>query len=299
MVGEQAARRPGRLSRRVFCGGLAIALAGDGRATAQVAVPRRIAALDWAACEMLVALGIEPVAIADAKGFSQQFPHSALSPGTVDLGARWEPNLELLKQLAPDAVLVGGLGIFPIAEGIAPPLVVQLYDGKAPPLATATRSLLELGKALSLEMRAERYVAQVQATFERVRERLTGQRKAILIVTMEPDGLDVVIHGRNGLIGNCLERVGLQNAWVGEENRWGFRKSGVEQLLRFVDADVRLLVIDQGARTDRALRSLAGNDIWKMVMPRPEALVRLPPLFPFGALPTARHFVLGLETAMA
>lgn len=266
---------------------------------ARVATPRRIAALDWAGCEMLIALGIQPVAIADAKGFSQQFPYSAVSPGTVDLGARWEPNLELLKQLEPDAVLVGGLGTFPIAESIARPLVVQLYDGKAPPLISAARSLLELGKALSLEARAERYVAQVQASFDSARGRLVRHRKAILVVTVEPDGLNVVIHGKKGLIGNCLERVGLRNAWGGEENTWGFNKSGVEQLLRFVDSDVLLLMIDQGVRTERALRSLAGNHIWQMVVHDPETLVRLPTLFPFGALPTAWHFVLGLETAMA
>lgn len=267
---------------------------GGGASVARSDPPRRIAALDWAGCEMLVALGIEPVAVTDVRGFSGQFPHCALPVGTVDLGARWEPNLELLMQLLPDAILVGGRGVFPAAESIAPPLVLQLYDGKTPPLAAAMRSFQAFGEILSLEARAERYVSQVQSSFETARERFAAYRKPVMVATLEPDGLNVVIHGRNGLIGNCLEKVGLQNAWTGEENSWGFRKTGMEQLLRFPDA--LILIIDQGTRTDRALRLLAGNDIWQMILHNVGTVVRLPALFPFGALPTARHFVRNLAT---
>jgi ABC-type Fe3+-hydroxamate transport system substrate-binding protein len=270
---------------------------GSRARIAYAASPRRIAALDWAGCEMLVALGVEPIAVADVSGFSHQFPHSVLPPGTIDLGARWEPNLELLRQLAPDAILVGGRGVFPIAERIAPPLVVELYDGKTPPLTAAARSLLELAQALALEARAEQCVSEMQLLFEKMRKRFVGQQKRVLVATLEPDGLNVVVHGRNGLIGNCLERVGLQNAWIDEENRWGFRKTGMEQLLRFPDAVV--LVIGQGTRTDRALRLLANNDVWQMVMSNAGPVIRLPAFFPFGALPTARHFILSLETLIA
>lgn len=293
MVGKTVRVPPGRLSRRGFCAGLALAITGGGPRNARAALPHRIAALDWAGCEMLVALGIEPVAVADSGGFSQQFPHSALPPGTVDLGARWEPNLELLGQISPDAILVGGKGVFPAAEKIVPPLVVQLYDGVTPPLVAASRALLGLGQALSAEASARRYVSEVQSSFERLRKHFAGMQKSVLVMTLEPDGLDVVIHGKNGLVGNCLERVGLQNAWADDENRWGFRKTGVEQLLRFPHA--RVLVIDQGKRTDRALRALSGNRIWQMIVENTGTPVRLRALFPFGGLPTAWHFALGLE----
>ncbi len=61
--------------------------------------PRRIAAIDWAMLETLVALGIMPVAATELVQFRKDAVEPMLAESVADLGLRGSPNLELLRLL--------------------------------------------------------------------------------------------------------------------------------------------------------------------------------------------------------
>lgn len=82
----------------------------------------RVAALEWLPIELLLALGVTPLAVADVHNYNLWVAEPKLPATVVDVGQRTEPNLELLQQLQPSLVLLSqGYGptprkIQPIAQ---------------------------------------------------------------------------------------------------------------------------------------------------------------------------------------
>ena len=63
-------------------------------------VPKRIVALEWLYAEDVLALGIQPVGVADIEGMNQwvNIPVE-IGPEVTDVGTRQEPNVELYRIL--------------------------------------------------------------------------------------------------------------------------------------------------------------------------------------------------------
>ena len=79
-----------------------------GRAHAGPPEPR-VAALDWGWASTLVALGIDPVGVAELRSYAAWVGEPALQPSTAELGLRTTPSLEILAALRPDLILTNGL----------------------------------------------------------------------------------------------------------------------------------------------------------------------------------------------
>ncbi|HEY9348369.1 MAG TPA: ABC transporter substrate-binding protein, partial [Inquilinus sp.] len=65
----------------------------------------RLACLEWTSAEMLLSLGVAPMAVCDPKGYRDWVVAPELPAGTIDLGSRGEPNRELLLALQPHLIL--------------------------------------------------------------------------------------------------------------------------------------------------------------------------------------------------
>ncbi|WP_337133788.1 ABC transporter substrate-binding protein, partial [Staphylococcus aureus] len=87
------------------------------------------------------------------------------------------------------------------------------------------------------------------------------------------DARHVRVFGANGLFQAVLDRLGLENAWQGDTNYWGFSLVGVEELLKL---DARLVVVEpypEGVET-----KLAASGLWqRQPSVRDGSLVTLPP----------------------
>ncbi len=91
------------LDRRAL---LAAALAGmAGLRGARAAGSPRIVCLEWTAAELVLTLGIVPVALADVAGYREWVAAPALPASVLDLGSRGEPNKELVARLKPDLIV--------------------------------------------------------------------------------------------------------------------------------------------------------------------------------------------------
>ena len=66
----------------------------------------RVVALDWACAETAQALGVTPVGMAQLADYRLWSGDMPMPDSVVDVGLRMEPNLELIRALRPDLILL-------------------------------------------------------------------------------------------------------------------------------------------------------------------------------------------------
>ncbi|TKA94444.1 ABC transporter substrate-binding protein, partial [Cereibacter changlensis] len=224
------------LSRRQVVAGAAALLWGGA---AHGAAPDRIVALDWALAETLVALGVAPLAVAEAPLYAGRVVEPALPAGTRDIGLRSWPSLEALRALQPDLILaMAGYGIAPARlERIAPVRVFPLYSEARRPLDLARQAVRDLGGFTGRG-------AQAAQLLDRLDAALAGPRlddRPLLIVKFADDRL-LDVFGAGSLFHDVLRPLGATNAWTGPTNAWGFASTGLEALAGHAEA--RLVIIE-------------------------------------------------------
>jgi ferric hydroxamate transport system substrate-binding protein len=108
---------------------LAGAMLGDGRASLARAVGRRVATVDWAILETLLALRVIPVAAAELILFREIAVEPKIPGGVVDLGLRGSVNFELLLACRPDLILNSSfyMSSEPRMRRIAPVATYSIY----------------------------------------------------------------------------------------------------------------------------------------------------------------------------
>ena len=261
---------------------------GIARAQAS-SVPERIVVLDWTATAMVRSLGIDPIGVGDADLYRIWVGEPALSKGTPDVGLRDTPNLEAIASLKPDLIIVSPLGAAarPALQRIAPTREVAVYSGTGDPLRHAETELHALAAVVGREAQAQAVVAQADAEFAGLRQRLSGTAMPRLLVIQFLDKRFVRIYGSSSLFGGALQRLGLTNAWNAPTNGWGFALAGVEKLAAFADAEI--VVVDP-LPTEVTLApdtdSLWGN----LPAARQGRVKRLAATWPFGDLTAAERF---------
>lgn len=69
-------------------------------------VPQRLAVLDWGLAETILALGVTPAGVSAPDWYRKLIPTPALPKTVQDLGLLFQPNLETLYALKPDAIVI-------------------------------------------------------------------------------------------------------------------------------------------------------------------------------------------------
>src|SRR5262249_55978209 len=124
---------------------------------------------------------------------------------------------------------------------------------------------------------------------------LVPQAQRPLYVVNFLDPRNIRVYGRKSLFQEVLDRIGLANAWTGETNYWGFATTGIEALGAADDA--RLAYLEP--LPEGAAGTLTASPVWNaMPFVRDRAILRLPPVLMFGALPSAARFARVLAAAL-
>lgn len=259
---------------------------------------KRIAAVDWAAAESLLALGAPPLAVADTNYFNQRMPRS-LPPETQDIGPFWEVNLELLDRLRPDLVFIGAPSLFmtPRLSEIAPVETVAEMTGKQS-YDRAGAILRQCARAADLPERAandillgvEHRMAELAALIDRSRP--------VLILLPDQSGRRAMVYGRNSMPDAVMRRLGLTNAWQGQTNASGFFQTGFDALMALENAVFMKMEIPSLApQTDRAL---AESTLWhRLPAVQENRVFPVPQFYPFGGCLTTLHLAGTLAAALA
>ncbi len=273
-----------RLTRRRF----AAALASVFLPVPVIAAtpPPRIAVLDWGWAESLLALGVNPLAVAEAPLYGDRVVMPALAEDTIDLGLRSWPNMELLRALRPDLILSqAGYGIS--AERlsqIAPTLALPLYSAARQPLRAAEDALKEIATRIGRGDIATRYLQISQDRLGAIARRAKHyDGRPLLIIKFTDDRL-VDIYGAGGLFDDVLKRIGIDNAWDGATNNWGFATAGLDAIARHPEA--RLIIIEPGPPGP-----FLQSALWQALPAvRQGRVSTIPPTWVFGAFPSAMRF---------
>ncbi len=259
---------------------------------------RRLAALDYGLAETLILLGLPPIALVGAQDWHRWVVEPPLPPGVVNLGSSREPNLELLQQLQPDAILSTPYlaGISHRLEQIAPVLTFPLYVPEGRPLALATAALERIAPLTAREAAGAAVLARMDATFATARTRLAAMRDRPLYLVSFMDSRHVRVYGAQSLFQDVLARVGLSNAYQGRTNFWGFTTLGIEAL----DPDPRAVLVYFDPVPAGAMQALGRNPLWThLSFVRSGQVHGLPAVLMFGAAASAMRFARLLADALA
>jgi iron complex transport system substrate-binding protein len=277
------------ISRRQFIVGVAAAACSPFAGIAAAATDLRVACLDWALTETMMALAHNPIAMVAAGDWDRFVVEPKLPIGIADLGLQPEINFELLVELKPDLILTSPFvqQLEPVLRKIAPTCQFSIFEKGSAPLGQPRAVTLALGERLDCVSAARSFLDRVDQAFDRYRERVLALDPVPLLLLNFIDARHARVYGGAGLYQNVLDRLGLSNAWHSETNYWGFSTVGIERLA--TRESLRLIVF-QPIPPD-TLPTLRQSPLWNRL---PFVLAGhvsvLPPVLMFGAMPSALRF---------
>ncbi|MFD0433046.1 iron-siderophore ABC transporter substrate-binding protein [Streptomyces chartreusis] len=232
---------------------------------------KKVVGTEWHEVELLISLGVDPVGVADVKGYKTWDQAVPLKNEPKDIGTRGEPSMDTIAALGPD-LIVASTDLPPAAvkqlRKVAPVLEVRSASA-ADPIGQMTKNLDIIAEATGTGERAEK----IKDAFD---AKVTEGRKALADAGLDgapvafADGYDISNqisirpYTSGSLIGAVNEQLGLKNAWKTEGDKdYGLGTTDVEGLTKLGD-DVRFAYIgndgDKGSTpfTD----ALAKDKVW-------------------------------------
>lgn len=287
------------LTRRRLLAALAISPVLMNLPSAHASIPdsQRIIALEWLPIELLMALGITPMAVADRPNYQIWVNEPKLPDSVIDIGLRTEPNLEFMAQLKPSLILYSA-GYGPSEEKlkrIAPGLGFPFNDATGKPLDVARRSLTVLGDALGMQQVARQHLSKFDAFIDSMKPRFAQRGSRPLLLMGFLDNRHVLVVGKHSLFQQVMDLLGLENAWQGETNFWGTAIVGIERLAEVKGADVLCLEHNNNAMIQQA----TSTPLWQaMPFVREDRFQRIPAVWLYGATLSAMHFTRVLDRTL-
>lgn len=249
----------------------------------------RVATIDWAVLETLLALEVTPVAAAELTLFRRVAVEPAVPAEVADIGLRGTPNYEALRFARPDLIFSSNFYTWaePKLRLVAPVESLSVYGGEHPPFAMAEQLALTLGERTGRLPAARDLIAAARGELANRRAALEGGDGLPLMLINLGDARHFRVFGADSMFGAVLERLGLDNAWSAPTSYAATAPIGLEHLARVPEA---WIVVLPPVPPD-AERVLAGSAFWQALPSvRKGRVVMLESVNPFGALPAALRF---------
>ena len=185
-----------------------------------------------------------------------------LPKSTLEAGLRFQPNLERLYQIKPDFFVQSPwyASAKPQFEKIAPVYEVAFGTDKGIDYAHTVATTRKLGKIIGDAPAAEKLVAATEKLFAKHRAALAAYRSRPLAVVQFADGRHLRIYGKTSLFQAVFDKLGLQNAWTGASNEWGFANITLPDLAK-LPPDTLLIVVKPHPPNTR--RILENSTLWR------------------------------------
>jgi ferric hydroxamate transport system substrate-binding protein len=276
-----------RFDRRRFISSVAIAALLERFAPAETGL--RVASLDWALAETMLALGQTPIGIVAASDWDRFVVEPPLPRSVIDLGLQQEINFELLASLKPDLILTSPFiqDAEPILKTISETLSLSIFEKGTHPLERPLLLTKVIGERLGCPQAANAFLSAAEQTLDSYRARVTALRPLPVLLVNFIDPRHVRVYGGSGLYQNVLDRIGVVNAWTGATNYWGYSTVGIEKLASTMN--LRLLAFEPIPPDARA--TLERSPLWSQLpFVKAEQVSFLPTVFMFGAMPSALRF---------
>ncbi|MCU1528427.1 MAG: transporter substrate-binding protein [Frondihabitans sp.] len=235
----------------------------DGPAT-------KIVGTEWNVVESLISLGVNPVGVADVKGYKEWDTAAPLETAATDIGTRGEPSLDTIASLSPDLIVattdLSSASVKQLRQ-IAP--VLQVRSANASGQVQQMLSNVDLiakatgtqTKAASIEASFEKTVADGKKAIKAAGH--SGERFAFADGWVDSNQVGIRPYVKGSLIGDVTSDLGLTNAWTltGDKD-YGLASTDVEGLTKL--GDVQFLYITNASEGDDVFADVLGkNAIWK------------------------------------
>ncbi|MEU9431162.1 iron-siderophore ABC transporter substrate-binding protein [Streptomyces sp. NPDC048252] len=236
----------------------------DGPAT-------KVVATEWNVVESLVTLGVDPVGVADVKGYKTWDTAVPLKNEPKDIGTRGEPSMDTIASLAPD-LIVATTDLTPAAvkqlRKVAPVLEVTSADS-TDQIGQMLENLDLIAKATGTTAKAETARTVFEAKVAEGKKALAaaglaGAQYAFADGYVASNQVSLRPYTSGSLIGAVNEAVGLKNAWtVKGDAAYGLGTTDVEGLTA-LPKDTRFAYIanDDDASSTPFTGALAKNAVW-------------------------------------
>ena len=222
----------------------------------------RIATLGWESTEMVMILGITPVAVSDINNYNKWVALDPVPKGVVDLGARNAIDLEKLASAKPDLIIinVGQNKYLKKLQTIAPVFVTKMYVKNKSIYQDMWQNFLQIGKVLNRESEARDIMNKVVGKIKKNGQAIGNIKSPVLFTRFLNTGARFRVHGNKSIAGGVMSEMGLNNAYQGAVNHWGFALFTLPKLQN-LSADLRFIYI----KDDWAgYKELTKNPLWKM-----------------------------------
>lgn len=200
----------------------------------------RVVALEWTYVENLLALGVQPVGVADIEGYQSWVDIPvALNEEVTDVGRRQEPNLELIAELEPDLILTASFRAannFEELNAIAPTIAFNPYPDPELNISQFDEMLetfATIAEVIGRETEGEQVLSQLADRFAEAQTALieAGSIEETFILSQAWIANDVAtfrLFTDNAMAVQILEQIGLENAWDDAPQLFGFTEISFE-----------------------------------------------------------------------
>ena len=251
----------------------------------------RVVALDWACAETAQALGVTPVGMAQLADYRLWSGDMPMPESVVDVGLRMEPNLELIRALRPDLILLSPMqqASVPLLERIAPVQIIAFNTPEQPDSYQQARvATRQLARLLGRPAQGERLLRATEQALTRLGERLraNGEPRPVYLLRFA-DRRHGWVLGANSLFGGGLAAAGVTLAWRQQTNLWGCSTVPLTALM----AEPEAVVVYIAPLPFPSMAALDDNQLWRRLPAvREGRLVGLPPVWLGNGLPSLIAF---------
>ncbi|MET7743504.1 iron-siderophore ABC transporter substrate-binding protein [Streptomyces sp. NPDC005385] len=268
---------------------------------------KKVVATEWNVVESLVTLGVEPVGVADVKGYKAWDTSAPLKNAPKDIGTRGEPSMDTVAALSPDLI---------VATSDLPAAAVKQLRKIAPVLelspADSADQIGRMKENLGLIARATGTTAEATQANKEFDAKITEGRKTLADAGLAgrpvafADGwvasnqVSIRPYTSGSLIGAVNEAIGLKNGWkVKGDKSYGLGSTDVEGLSGLGDLDFAYIG-NAGEPSDPFAKDLAKNSAWtSLPFVKKDNVHRLPDgIWMFGGPKSMQAYVDALVGAL-
>lgn len=231
---------------------------------------KKVVGTEWHEVELLISLGVDPVGVADVKGYKTWDTAVPLKNDPKDIGTRGEPSMDAIASLKPD-LIVASTDLPPAAvkqmRKVAPVLEVRSADA-SDPIGQMNENLDLIAKATGTTQQAEEIKKQFDAKLAEGKKALDdaglgGAKYAFADGYVISNQVSIRPFTSGSLIGAVNEKLGLKNAWtVKGDKSYGLGTTDVEGLTKLGDVRFAYLGNDGDENSTPFTGVLAKDKVW-------------------------------------
>lgn len=242
------------------------------RGTADIeGVPERVVVLEWGYVEDFLALGIEPVGVADIEGMQQWVDIGMEMPeGIEDIGMRNTPNLEVITALEPDLIVGLESNVetsYDELNDIAPTLVYDPYpeEGEGTQYDRMIETFNEIATIMDKEEEAKEVLAGIEDMYEDSKQKIEdagkgGEEFVVAMAYSDQNAVTFRLHDDTSMAAPMIEKMGMVNGFQSPQfERYGFTTADVEALPAIEDVNFFTIIQDSDNVIENQLKD---NPIW-------------------------------------